>query len=80
MSMIAVPDIIFPPVRGTVAVTSRTLDAAEEFVVCVLKIKETGTLNKIVWQTGTVSGSSYTLKISVETVGTTAVSVVTSVP
>lgn len=71
MSMITVPDIIYPPVRAPFYSSARLLDAADEFTVCVLKINKSGTLNKIVWQTGTISGTSYTLKISVEVVGTT---------
>lgn len=47
------------------------LDAADEFVAHVFKVPKTGTLKKIGWRVRAVSGTSYTVKISLETVAET---------
>lgn len=54
------------------SVGSFTLDAAEEFAVMVFKVPKSGTLNKIGWRTAAITeGTSFVLKISVETVAET---------
>lgn len=68
MSITDISPIIYPIVR-TNAGSSATLDSAEEFLAVVIKIPKSGTLNKIGWRTGTITaGTSYTLRISIETV------------
>ena len=70
MNIISVPIFTYPTarIRAPDTTGSVTLDAAEEFLVMVMRVPKSGTLNKITWRTGTITGSSYTLKISVETV------------
>lgn len=51
---------------------SFTLDAAEEFAVMVFKVPKSGTLNKIGWRSAAITpGTSFVLKISLETVAET---------
>jgi hypothetical protein len=72
MSIVTIPEIIYPTTRGTINSGSITLDAAEEFYVVVMRVRDSGTLNKITWRTGTITaGTSYVLKVSVETVAAT---------
>jgi galactitol-specific phosphotransferase system IIB component len=71
MSIIDIAPILYPPVRINSG-SPVTLDAAEEFLVQVLRVPESGTLNKIGWRTGSITaGTSYVLKISIETVAET---------
>lgn len=71
MSITDVSPIIYPVMSGDSGGTV-TLDAADEFLVSVIRIPKTGTLTKIGWRSGwSISGSSYTLKISLETVAET---------
>lgn len=74
MSIITVPHIFYPSNRFVAASSkgNAALDAAEEFIALVFRIPKTGTLNKIGWQCGTITaGTSFVLKISVETVAAT---------
>lgn len=74
MSITTVPHIFYPSNRFVHA-SSRgyaALDAAEEFAAMVFRMPKTGTLNKIAWQCGTITaGTSFVLKISIETVAAT---------
>jgi hypothetical protein len=75
MAIVTVPQILYPPSRlyGTANGDTCTLDAAEEFMAVVFRVPKSGTLNKIGWATGTAfTAAGYTLKISLETVATTA--------
>lgn len=74
MSIVTVPHIFYPSNRFVNA-SSRgyaVLDAAEELAAMVFRAPKTGTLNKIGWQCGTITaGTSFVLKISIETVAET---------
>jgi galactitol-specific phosphotransferase system IIB component len=71
MSIVTVPTILHPSAFGSGG-TNAVLDAVDEFMVAVIQIPKTGTLKKIGWRSGSsISGSSYTLKISLETVAST---------
>jgi hypothetical protein len=67
MSITNTPFLLIPAVGGDNGSVA-ALDAAEKFIVCVIRAPKTGTLQKICWRSGAVSGASYTLKISLETV------------
>lgn len=70
MSMADIANIQYPPklALNPSYFGSVTLDAAEEFLALIIQVPKSGTLKKIGWYCGTVSGTSYTLKISVEAV------------
>lgn len=72
MSIINVPIFPYPSVRYCAPSSSvPTLDAVDEFIFAVFRIPKTGTLNKIGWYCYVVSGTSYTVKVSLETVAST---------
>jgi hypothetical protein len=72
MSIVTVPELVYPSHRGAPDFGNITLDAAEEFFCVVMMVEDTGTLNKITWRTGTITaGTSFVLKVSVETVAAT---------
>lgn len=66
MSITTVPVIMHPSSFGNIG-TAQTLDAAEEFVVFVTRFKKSGTVKRIGFRTGAVSGT-YTIKVSLESV------------
>jgi hypothetical protein len=70
MSITTIPGIFYPLLnpRVTAYAAMATLDAAEELVAAIIRIPKTGTLSKVGWLCNSVTGSSYTLKISIETV------------
>jgi len=72
MSIVTIPEFLYPSLRAGSPGNSIVVDAAEEFFVVVMKVQDTGTLNKIGWKTGTITaGTSFVLKISIETVAET---------
>lgn len=69
--MITVPYILFPPMNPVAynLASSFLLDATDEFGGFVFRVPKSGTLRKIGWRTGSITaGTSFTLKISLETV------------
>jgi len=69
MAIVDIPTIAYPPYFGAYG-TSATLDAAEEFVVQVIRFPKTGTLRRVGLRFASVN-TGYTIVVSLEKVGST---------
>ena len=70
MSIVTIPQILYPQntMKPTSSASNAALATTEDLWVGVVTVPKSGTLNKIGWMTGTITGVSYTVKVSVETV------------